>query len=64
MSNATYRCTDCGKERASIGRLHAHIDARHYGIGPFNILSNPLKVGDRERLMRKTEIVGADGGGR
>ena len=52
-----YRCTECGETKAKLGRLHAHIDAKHRGIGPFNILQNPLKVGDPELLEAKTEVI-------
>lgn len=33
-----YRCTECGKLSVSIGWLHAHIDGKHRGWGPFNLL--------------------------
>jgi len=60
MSDETvtvYRCTECDKVSASLGHLHAHIDAKHHGFGPFNLLANPFKLGDYERCMEKTETL-------
>lgn len=53
-----YRCTECGKVSVSIGWLHAHIDGKHHGFGPFNIIPNPLAIGNFDRCMEKTEVIG------
>jgi len=57
MSNTRYRCRECGTERKSEGRLHAHIDAKHTGFRRFDLFVNPLKMGDYDRLSDMTEVV-------
>jgi len=54
-----YRCTECGKESVSVGWLHAHIEAKHTGFGPFNLLPNPFAIGDFANDMTMTEVVRA-----
>lgn len=54
--NKRYRCTECGRESASLGRLHAHAE-KHRG---FFGLQWPWKVGDFDALMEMTEVVDAD----
>lgn len=53
-----HRCTECGAVRRSIGALHAHIDARHRGWGPFNLLPPVWPTyGHVPTLMESTEII-------
>lgn len=52
-----YRCTECGKTSVSIGWLHAHIDSKHHGFGPFNLIPNPLALGNFDRCMEKTIVL-------
>lgn len=52
-----YRCTECGKVSTSVGWLHAHIEGRHTGFGPFNFIPNPLKIGSFENDMKMTEVI-------
>lgn len=61
MSEAVtvYRCTECGKESVSVGWLHAHIEAKHTGFGPFNLIPNPFALGNFDRDMEKTEVLRA-----
>lgn len=54
-----YRCTECGKESVSVGWLHAHIEAKHTGFGPFNLIPNPFALGNFDRDMEKTEVLRA-----
>ena len=52
-----YRCRECGTMSGSIGKLHAHIEThRGMQIGPLSI-QNPLKVGDADALMERTETI-------
>lgn len=52
-----YRCTECGKVSVSLGWLHGHIEGRHHGFGPWNIIPNPLKIGNFNACMEKTEVL-------
>ncbi|UXF51005.1 MAG: hypothetical protein HQRvContig04_44 [Haloquadratum phage sp.] len=54
-----YRCTECGKESVSMGWLHAHIEAKHTGFGPFNLIPNPFALGNFDRDMTMTEVLRA-----
>jgi hypothetical protein len=54
-----YRCTECGKESVSVGWLHAHIEAKHTGFGPFNLIPNPFALGNFDRDMDMTEVLRA-----
>lgn len=53
-----HRCKECGAIRKSIGSLHAHIDAKHRGWGPFNIIPpiNPT-FGHYPSLMKYTVVI-------
>jgi hypothetical protein len=55
-----YRCTECGKESVSVGWLHAHIEAKHTGFGPFNLIPNPFAIGNSDRDMKMTEVLRAE----
>lgn len=52
-----YRCTECGKTSVSVGWLHAHIEAKHTGFGPFNIIPNPFAIGNYDNDMTMTEVL-------
>lgn len=52
-----FRCTDCGRTSTSIGSLHAHIESAHYGFGPWNILPHPLRIGNFDADMEKTQVL-------
>jgi len=52
-----YRCTECGKISVSLGWLHAHIEAKHTGFGPFNIIPNPFRLGRGDKDMDQTEVM-------
>jgi hypothetical protein len=52
-----YRCTDCGKVSVSIGWLHAHIENKHFGFGPWNIIPDLRKMGDFKADMTKTDVI-------
>lgn len=52
-----YRCTECGEESESLGRLHAHAE-KHRGLFGIQL---PWNVGDYEALMDMTEVVERDG---
>lgn len=53
MQTCIYRCTECGAQSLSIGKLHAHIE-KHRGL--FGI-QWPWNVGDADELMDYTEII-------
>jgi len=55
-----YRCTECGKKSVSVGWLHAHIEAKHTGFGPFNLIPNPFALGNFDNDMTMTEVLRAD----
>lgn len=55
-----YRCTECGKQSVSVGWLHAHIEAKHTGFGPFNLIPNPFAIGNFKNDMTMTEVLRAD----
>lgn len=62
-----YQCTECGKIDSNLGWLHAHIDAKHRGWGPWNIIPSGIP-GNGRALMEYTdvleaEVVGAEPGG-
>jgi hypothetical protein len=52
-----YRCTDCGKVSVSVGWLHAHIESKHFGFGPWNIIPDPRKMGNFDADMTKTDVI-------
>lgn len=51
-----YRCTECGKESESLGRLHAHAE-KHRGLFGLQL---PWRYGDYEALMEMTEVIELD----
>jgi len=55
-------CTECGKESGSLGTLHAHIEAKHTGFGPYNIIPNLLKIGDFDHDMTMTKALNTNTG--
>lgn len=55
-SHELYRCTECGVEKESLGRLHAHVE-KHRGLFGLQL---PWRYGDYEALMEFTEVVERD----
>ena len=55
-----YRCTECGKISVSVGWLHAHIDAKHHGFGPWNLIPDPRKNANFRASMEYTEVLRVD----
>jgi hypothetical protein len=60
MAEILFACRECDRVSRSEARLHAHIDAKHHGIGPFNLIMNPLNIADVGRLNDKTELLRAE----
>lgn len=52
-SHHIYRCTECGTQTLSLGKLHSHIE-KHRGL--FGI-QWPWSVGDFDELLDLTEVV-------
>jgi len=52
-----FQCKDCGTVSDSIGELHAHIEAKHTGFGPFNIIPNPFRIGRGDKDMEETTVL-------
>lgn len=52
-----YRCTECGEVKRSVALLHVHIEAKHTGFGPFNLIPDLRAHGDFEADMEKTEVI-------
>lgn len=55
-----YRCTECGKLSVSVGWLHAHIEAKHTGFGPFNIVPDIRAIGNYQNDMTMTKVLRVD----